>query len=88
MELILERNFHDFQRRLEELKEDTATKEVMADLLKRSDRLFYCDVDSSFIGIRRTNCEEILDRIKLEIPMELTIEDFVKEVSGLDTRLN
>lgn len=54
--LIVERNPDDFKKEFARLKNDAASKKVMEALEARKERIFYCEVDSSFIGIRRTSC--------------------------------
>lgn len=88
MELMVERNVDDYRRDLQRLAEDPITAAVIADLLERKERIFYCEVEDSFIGIRRTNCEKINDLIKQRVPVELKFEDFVSEINELDARLN
>lgn len=56
-------------------------------LLKCKERIFYCEVDNSFVGIRRKNCEPMNDIIKKRISKEVRIEELRVEIDAIDQYL-
>lgn len=56
MKVMSERNPHDYQNGIEQLLNDESTKSFMETLIAQRTRIFYCEIENSFIGINRTNC--------------------------------
>lgn len=83
----MERNIDDYKKDMESLVSDTSTKGAMEILLRRKERIFYCEVDNSFVSIRRTNCEPINNLIKRQIPKEVRIEELLVEIDALNRYL-
>lgn len=87
MDAITERNPYDFYKLMAELRKDDSTKEVIEILERRKSQIFYIEAEASFIGLRRNNCEAINDLIKRQVPLEVTIDQFMIDIDQLDGKL-
>ena len=82
-----ERNPDDFHKLIAGLRSDASTKKAIEILEKRRNQVFYLDADAYFIGLRRNSCEVINDIIKRQIPLEVTIDQFITDIDCLDGQL-
>ncbi len=73
MQLIGERNIDDYRKEKEILKVDPSVKPLMEELEKRKEHIFFCEVEGSFIGIRRNNCQSINELLKRDFPEEVRV---------------
>ena len=83
MNLIVERNMDDYIRGKEAMRINPDTRAVIEELDRRRERIFYCEVEDSFIGIRRNNCEVINELIKKDVPQEVRIEELLEKIHVL-----
>jgi hypothetical protein len=80
MQLMVERNIDYYRRDKEMLKADSSTASVIEEMDKKKEQIFFCEVEGSFIGIRRNNCEGINDLIKRDVPQEVRIEQLLEKI--------
>ena len=80
---MVDRNIDDYRRNKEMLKADPSTAPIIEEMDKRKERIFFCETEDKFIGIRREDSEGIEELIKKDIPEEVRIERFLEKIDAL-----